>query len=727
MRSRLLSSKGFAALATITALLAPGSAGAQPRARPSATLPLKTVRLYEAGVGYFERTGKLVAGSDVSLPVPPSHLDDALKTLVVLGDDGKTRVDGIEFASTMSQDMGRALAGLPESGASTTYADLLSTVRGATVELRTASETVRGRLVDVVAPGAADEAQCAAPPPPSGKGEPAAAAAPCALTKAMTLVLLSEHAEIRRFRAADVIAVRPTDPAVATRLDSGLRALAPVASEAQRKLRVMASGGAGVTLGYVAETAVWRSTYRLVFEPAADRGVLQAWVLLHNDSEEDWNKVHVDLVNGRPDSFLFPLAAPRYARRELVTPDDQLSTVPQLLGTTVDHMWGDAIGESFGAGGLGLSGVGEGGGGRGEGIGLGTVGTLGKGSGVAQSGALDVGNLASINQADAVESGALFRYALPSAIDLRAHGSALLPFLQRPISARRIAWFAQDHQPARSGVRLKNDTQQTLPAGPIAFFGDGGFAGEATLDRLKPTEVRFLAFGSDLDVELENVEHETTDDTQLLSFAEGVLTEHFLRHHHIGYRIVNKSGSGRTVYVGLDVVSNARVTGADEVDFDPKAKRAHAVFQVEGKKEAERTVEIDEGLSRTTKLAALTARALREMGASDRVPQAQRELVRRAAAEIAEAETCRVVVPRRQADLAEYEADLSRLQGHLRALGRDAPGAAEIVRRILKLEDRVKAMHVRIAELGQEEAEHKTRAERILLGLAPARPSTRQP
>jgi FHA domain len=45
------------------------------------------------------------------------------------------------------------------------------------------------------------------------------------------------------------------------------------------------------------------------------------------------------------------------------------------------NMWGDAIGDSFGAGGLGLSGVGEGGGGRGEGIGLGNIGTLGHGAG----------------------------------------------------------------------------------------------------------------------------------------------------------------------------------------------------------------------------------------------------------------------------------------------------------------------------------------------------------
>lgn len=43
------------------------------------------------------------------------------------------------------------------------------------------------------------------------------------------------------------------------------------------------------------------------------------------------------------------------------------------------NMWGDSIGDSFGAGGLGLSGIGEGGGGTGEGIGLGNVGSIGHG------------------------------------------------------------------------------------------------------------------------------------------------------------------------------------------------------------------------------------------------------------------------------------------------------------------------------------------------------------
>ena len=58
--------------------------------------------------------------------------------------------------------------------------------------------------------------------------------------------------------------------------------------------------------------------------------------------------------------------------------DESLGTDPM---SARGNMWGDAIGDSFGAGGLGLSGVGEGGGGRGEGIGLGNIGTIGHGAG----------------------------------------------------------------------------------------------------------------------------------------------------------------------------------------------------------------------------------------------------------------------------------------------------------------------------------------------------------
>ena len=286
-------------------------------------------------------------------------------------------------------------------------------------------------------------AQKEAPAATAAQGDAAGPAAARDKARALTLLVLTDRGAIVRIPAAEVDSVRPLDPGYSTRLGSALDALSTRGAQSERLLHVLAhAGGAGpITLGYVAETPVWRTTYRLVLDAAGKSGVLQGWALLHNDTDEDWHAVRVELANGRPDSFLFPLAAPRYARRSLVTPDDQLATVPQLMGTTVDAIWGDQLGDSFGAGGLGLSGVGEGGGGSGEGIGFGRSGTSGTASGTGSSSLLDVGNLASAAPAPGVESGALFVYTLPGPVDLHAHDSTLVPFAQQRVDATAIAWF----------------------------------------------------------------------------------------------------------------------------------------------------------------------------------------------------------------------------------------------------------------------------------------------
>src|SRR3954470_20219326 len=71
----------------------------------ASVLPLRSVRLYETGVGYFERSGSVSGDEQASLPVPAGHLDDALKTLVVLGADGKRTLGGLEFRSSVSRAM----------------------------------------------------------------------------------------------------------------------------------------------------------------------------------------------------------------------------------------------------------------------------------------------------------------------------------------------------------------------------------------------------------------------------------------------------------------------------------------------------------------------------------------------------------------------------------------------------------------------------------------------
>jgi hypothetical protein len=684
--------------------------GAQPPRAQAGALPLRSIRLYEVGVGYFERTGRLGAGQ--ALPVPPSHLDDALKTLVVLSKDGRAQVSGIEFASSVSPDMGRALAGLPASGDPITHHALLRSLEGAGVEVRTATETVRGRLVDVLEPAESEVTECAALPPAAPATPAEASARPCVLEKRAALLLLTDRGEVRRLPTTTVVGVRPTDPARAARISAGLDAVTQDA-QAQKRLELMGTRGAEVTLGYVAEAPVWRPTYRMVLDGASDRAVLQGWALIHNDTDDAWRGVQIELVNGKPDSFLFPLAAPRYAHRQLITPDEPLASVPQLLGKTVDG-WSDSIGEAYGAGGLGLSGVGEGGGGRGEGIGLGTIGQI---SGVHAAGSekpsslLSIGNLAGTAAATSVEAGALFRYTLPAGLDLRAHGSALVPFLQAPVSARKIAWFDRPGGEARSAARIANDTQQTLPAGTVALFADGGFAGEARLGRMKPKEAVILGFGADLDVTLGELAATRRDEPRRVAFQGGALTEHFVRHHQIDYALENRSGSARTVMLDLPFVHNAKVEGADELDLE--AGRL-AVFQVGPRANTPRRLLVTEGLQRGLATAPGDWRALRKLSEAPTLDSAQRPLLRAVADALMEAETRRGLIPKRRADLAQVLADLTRLRANHAALRGTDEGDA-MAARILHGEDRVRALRLRIEELGVEE---RAWLERARAGLA---------
>lgn len=705
------------------ALSVVGGAAAQvvpPQATP---LPLKTVRLYEAGVGYFERAGRVGKGTGLGLPVPVAHLDDALKTLVVLGTDGKTTVAGIEFASSISPEMGRALAGLPENEVNVTHAGMLRSLKGGAVELRTSRETVRGKLVDVLDPVEGEGGPCEpwahAPVPAKPEGG-AAPTAPCVVRREITVLLLTNDSEIRKFFLSDVVGVKPTDPSLAARLGASVSVSSSQGASARRDLRVLAESTGDVTIGYVAEAPVWRSTYRMVFDPKAERGTLQGWALVHNDTDEEWKKVKIELVNGRPDSFLYPLAAPRYARRELRAPAEALSTVPQLIGRTADAMWSEAIGDSFGAGGLGLSGIGEGGGGRGEGIGLGSIGTIGHGSGTGtgsgESTVLSVGDLAKIAEAEGMESGALFRYSLANLVDLRPRGSALVPFLQQSVSARRIVWFSSPGDAGRSAARLKNDTKQTLPPGPVSFFADGGFAGEAELDRMKPSEVRLLAFGTDIDVELQADTDVVTETVHLVEGSHDEIVEHFVRHHRTDYTIENRSGTPRTVFLNLNLVRNATVQGADELDFDFVSDKPLAVFAAAARSKKVRRIETDEGLSRRTPMSNLNPRSLRAIAESPKLPAAQKALLEEAAKLFTDAEAKESLLPMRRSDLAEALTDVERLRGYLAAT-KSEDDAEKFSKSILEHEKRIKELRTRIASIGTEAEGLRGRARKLISKL----------
>lgn len=658
-----------------------GCVSAPPPPRPTAILPLKTLRLYETGVGYFERAGNVQATGDMALPIPSAHLDDALKTLVVLGAKGTVRVDGVQFGSSVSRAMARAMAGLPQDADSPIeYRDLLVSLKGAGVEVTLPKQRLRGRLIDVL-----------------GK-EPA-----------VTLVLLLDSTDLVRIEAAQIVTIRATDPSYANRLGAGLDALSTRGAQSQRLMRVLASSSGPVTLGYIAETPIWRTTYRLVLDDKPGGAtMLQGWALLHNDTDEAWQQVSIELVNGRPDSFLFPLAAPRYARRELAHPETNLSTVPQLVDQTADILWGDHLDDAHGVGGLGLIGTGAGGGGSGSGygIGLGRIGTVGHGSGSGTSSLISVDSIAEAPEAKGVEAGALFSYRLAEPLQLRAHASALVPFVQRPIVAEPIVWFGTLDAEARSAVRVVNTTQQTLPTGTLALFSGGGFAGEAALERMKPNEKRFIEYGTDLDVELSHRRLASAQSVKRLTFAGQQLTEHYLQTTEEEYELENRSGQARTVWIKLPFVARAQVTGPDKQELDASRGGLVASFVSPARDKRIQKVVAVEPLTRARAIGDLDTKWIETALTHPSLEAPDRAVLQEAAPRQRALEQTRVQLAIATKELAGIDADLGRLREHVKAITAEKASAAPVVTRILAAEDRRTATLKRIDAL---ETEQETR------------------
>jgi hypothetical protein len=700
-------------------LVSTAACEAVPPPKTAAILPLRSLRLYETGVGYFERSGQMSTETRASLPVPAGHLDDALKSLVVLNGGAGGHVGGLSFASSVSKGMARSRAGLPvDVDQSITYRDLLVSMKGEGVEVTLASGVLIGRLIEVL-----EEPSGAESPPKTDEKEAKRPSAP----KTLVVTLMTNKGEVVRLRAADVRRVRPTDPEFAARLD--LDALSTRSAQLNRPLTLPGDAHGAITFGYIAETPIWRTTYRLLLSPGGTGGALQGWALLHNDTDESWANVKLSLVNGQPDSFVYPLAAPRYLRRSLVHPDDALSTIPQLQDSTADTLWGDN------PEGLGLSGTGEGGGGYGYGHGslggshiarspsMRSASVSAEGTSTGSSALLSVGNLAEVATASGMENGALFTYTVEKPFSLDAHSSALVPFMQKSVDIEALVWLADVSATARNAVRFRNTTGQTLPAGTLAVFAAGGFAGETALDRLKPGERRFVQFGNELDAEVSEKKVTAVEVSKRLTFDKDRFEEHFLRTSKITYELENRAATARAFYVGLLMDRNAVITGTDGVDFDEANAHPVAVFRLKAKDKPSRTFDVTEGLSRVTAFEAITEKQLREIAAHASLPAAELAIATEAAARMKEAAAAEKSVEGVQKEIQAINTDVERFREHLKALGGDKGGtgvaAAPLVKRLLDAEDSLAAANKRLELLERDVTVRSDAVRAVLSKLAP--------
>ena len=297
------------------ACLLPLLLNAQNKPPAPGKLPVKRVVLFKNGVGYFEHVGSVHGNESVNISFTSGQLNDVLKSLTVLDLNGG-HIAGVAYGT--AAPINRQFGDLRLSfGQNATLAEVLGTLRGTRLEVKSGPSLVSGRLLSVerkprVSAGTSQDVDY--------------------------LSVISEAGDLHTVELSPSSSVRLLEPGLAGKLDQYLNL---VSSEREADVRHMLISDEGVGdrnlyVSYISEVPVWKSTYRLVLNPKIGKSpLLQGWAIVDNVVGEDWNNVELSLVAGAPQSFIQNLSEPYYAQRPTIGMPDTVSTTPQTYQTTL--------------------------------------------------------------------------------------------------------------------------------------------------------------------------------------------------------------------------------------------------------------------------------------------------------------------------------------------------------------------------------------------------------
>jgi hypothetical protein len=433
------------------------SAALLPLAR-AADIPIREVILYKSGVGYFERGGTMRSGESGRLDFKASDMNDVLKSLTVSGQDG-AKVTGLRYDS--SQPLNEKLADFPfKIDGQASLALLLDQMKGAKVELRYGAETVSGTVV-------------------SGRMIKGDDKQP----DREQLVVLLDSGDLRTLDLAAASSLRFADPKLQSQLRDYLTLVNQSRSTDKRSIYIDSSDAKDrqIAASYMIPTPVWKSSYRLIFGSKPEP-TLEGWAIIDNTTGEDWTNVRLAVVSGRPVSFISNLYEPKYVARQTVELPEDRAANPVIYGGALDAAVANRAPVAPPAPGFAAK----------------SQLRLGSGSAGAAMNGRFTESLVALN-VDSGELGELFEYGFSMPVTVKKDESAMLPFLQQEIGARKLLIYSENYgEHPMNAAELNNSTAKTLDGGPITVFEAASYAGEALMTTLKAGDKRLISYAVDL-------------------------------------------------------------------------------------------------------------------------------------------------------------------------------------------------------------------------------------
>ncbi|HSR50322.1 MAG TPA: hypothetical protein VLV83_05800 [Acidobacteriota bacterium] len=569
------------ALATLVSLTvgAAGTAQAQSAAQAEEPLPISRIFLYKNGMAYIVRAG------EISEPLPlsfhPDDMNDVLKTFTAWNpSDGSLYALGYTTGIPAQQILGRYPFELRDPGMG--LAGFLEQVKGAEVRVSSAAlNDATGKLLAV------------------NLGQRAVGDT---VVDDFQISILKDSGEIVTDWLSNVRSLRMAEDSLQRQLAGYLEILAEGAQDVTKQITVYpGQGGGPVRASYLQQFPVWKTSYRLQFQDDPKQGVIEGWAHIDNPTGEEWHDVELTLISGMPVSFIMDLYQPLYADRSRVPVPGAEVAAPRFYQSALskraeaDQQAMDSAEEARRAGARTQR--------------LAQLATGIQAESVAEPSAapmeFEAGASGEFTQAEGRQVQDYFEYSFPFPVDLGGRQSAFLPFLRREVKAQRLSIYnaVQDQDHPRSGLRLQNDSGVPLEAGPVTFFEQGRYAGEAVLEYMPRDDERLLSYGVDLEVQAGKDFDRKGERIAGLKVANGIAELFVERVQTHRYSFRNKSRRAKLV-----VLEHPRRADIVLRDIEPdETTQGFYRFNIDLSEGQEREFPVTEILSRKRTLALFNA------------------------------------------------------------------------------------------------------------------------
>ena len=553
MRLRYWALPAIGAAAMSVAMIAQQAiSGPMPNAselKPVTTLPISRVVLFSSGVAHFNRSAEIQGDARIDLTFPEQDINDLIKSMTLQDFSEKGRISAITYDS--HEPIDRTLKSFAINlNNNPSFANILTQARGEKVEVVMQQNAV-GQPGSVTGSIIGVEKQKQA----AGKDG--------AVDVEVLNLWCAEG--VRNVKLNEVQRLRFQNPAIENEFRRALETLA-LSHDTQKKAVSLNFSGEGkrkVQVGYVTESPIWKTSYRLVLDKK-EKPYLQGWAVVENSTDEDWSGVEMALVSGRPISFRMDLYNPLFINRPLGEPELFASLRPPtysgamaksppapndnaavaLAGVADRDGMSKAKAEKGAAMAPGFAGRG-----------LAADEQLARRAFADQLGGelnkrMDLGKAAG-SVATASQLGDYFQYVIDVPVDLGRQKSALLPIINKDVEASRVSIYNPGVQAKHPllGLKFKNSTGMNLSQGPITVFEGSTYAGDTRVLDLQPNEERLVSYAIDLGTEVSVKNGNNSSRITKVKAVKGVVqTETLIREEKV-YDISNRSDTDRTLLI----------------------------------------------------------------------------------------------------------------------------------------------------------------------------------